>query len=165
MTRNGPKQKAPGPATARLSLYATFNYVWNTRLVRHRGNTRKRLRTTADIFCPAVCSQTTLIWKSAYLFWILEPLFMSRRAVERAWFSAGKDRRDLAILSSPSTCPSFWAGATRLFARTEQFVPVSSDNTKETGRSLFSTCSEKLKIFQFFRRRFDIFGENLGNRT
>jgi hypothetical protein len=59
--RKSPKQKAPGSATARLSLYQTPGHVWNARLVRHRGNTLKSSRSTTGDFCHTVCSQTTLL--------------------------------------------------------------------------------------------------------
>jgi hypothetical protein len=59
--RKSPKQKAPGSATARLSLYLTPGHVWNARLVRHRGNTLKSSRSTTGDFCHTVCSQTTLL--------------------------------------------------------------------------------------------------------
>jgi len=59
--RKSPKQKAPGSATARLSLYPTSGHVWNARLVHHRGNTLKSSRSTTGDFCHTVCSQTTLL--------------------------------------------------------------------------------------------------------
>lgn len=148
--KESPKQKAPGPATARLSLYLTSNYVWNARLVRHRGNTRKRSRSTIGRFCQAVCSQTTPLWKSAYLVWILEPLFMSRRAAKTAWFSAGKNCLGPAILSSSFSCPSLYLalpGRPPVLSSLSQLAPITQNNPAE----VLSVCkAKKLKIFSFF---------------